>query len=89
MYVRRAGGVRGWKTGGPRKENRRSPYKFQYNNHVHSATRETPFMLDFGQNLRMGFEPDQPESRLETVNEFKTHMQQSRSALAKAKDDMA
>ena len=41
----------------------------------------------------MGFEPDQPESQLETVNEFKTRMQQfleeARSALAKAKDDMA
>ena len=50
-------------------------------------------MLDSGQNPHMGFEPDQPESRLETVNEFKTHMQRSleeaRSALAKAKDDMA
>ena len=41
----------------------------------------------------MGFEPDQAESRLETVNEFKTCMQRSLeevwSALVKAKDDMA
>ena len=50
-------------------------------------------MLDSGRNPRMGFEPDQPESRLETVNEFKTRMQcsleEARSALAKAKDNMA
>ena len=49
-------------------------------------------MLDTGQNPRMGFEPDQPDSWLETVNEFKTRMQRSLeeawSALAKAKDDM-
>ena len=50
-------------------------------------------MLDTGRNPHMGFEPDQAESRLETVNEFKTRMQRSLeeacSALAKAKDDMA
>ena len=49
-------------------------------------------MLDSGWNPRMGFEPDQPESRLETVNEFKTWMQWSLEeawlALAKAKDNM-
>ena len=39
--------------------------EFQYNNHVHLATWETPFMLDTGWNPRMGFEPDQPESRLD------------------------
>ena len=41
----------------------------------------------------MGFEPDQPDSHVETVNEFKDHMEASleeaKSALAKAKDDMA
>ena len=44
--------------------------EFQYNNHVHSATQQTPFMLDTGQHPRMGFEPHQPESQLETINEF-------------------
>ena len=31
--------------------------EFQYNNHVHSATQQTPFMLDTGRHPRMGFEP--------------------------------
>ena len=67
--------------------------EFQYNNHVHSSTRETPFMLDTGRHPRMGFEPYQPPSRLETVNEFKERMQgaldEAKAALAKAKEDMA
>ena len=36
--------------------------EFQYNNHVHSATQQTPFMLDTSRHPRMGFEPHQPES---------------------------
>ena len=36
--------------------------EFQYNNHVHSATQQTPFMLDSGRHPRMGFEPHQAES---------------------------
>ena len=44
--------------------------EFQYNNHVHSATQQTPFMLDTGRHPRMGFKPHQPESQLETVNKF-------------------
>jgi hypothetical protein len=67
--------------------------EFQYNNHVHSATQQTPFMLDSGRHPRMGFEPHQADSRMETVNEFKDRMDstlaEARSALAKAKEDMA
>jgi len=41
----------------------------------------------------MGFEPDQPQSRMETVNEFtdqmKATLEEAKSALAKSKDDMA
>ena len=36
--------------------------EFQYNNHVHSTTQQTPFMLDTGQHLGMGFELHQEES---------------------------
>ena len=41
----------------------------------------------------MGFEPNQPPSKVEAVNEFtdrmKNTLEEARSALAKAKDDMA
>ena len=50
-------------------------------------------MLDMGRHPCMGFEPQEPESRTKTVNEFKNRMEKSleeaKSALAKAKDDMA
>jgi len=66
--------------------------EFQYNNHIHSSTQQTPFFLDSGQHPWMGFEPQQP-SQLELVNEFmdqmKLALEEAKSALAKAKDDMA
>jgi hypothetical protein len=67
--------------------------EFQYNNHIHSSTQQTPFFLDSGQHPRMGFEPQQP-SQLESVNEFtdrmKLALEEAKSALAKgSKDDMA
>ena len=41
----------------------------------------------------MGFEPHQPPSRVEAVNEFtdrmKTMLEEAKAALAKAKDEMA
>jgi len=43
--------------------------EFQYNNHIHSSTQQTPFFLDSGHHPWMGFEPQHP-SRLELVNEF-------------------
>jgi hypothetical protein len=51
--------------------------EFQYNNHVHASTRQSPFMLDTGRHPRMGFEPHQPPSHLESVNEFKERMEES------------
>jgi hypothetical protein len=67
--------------------------EFQYNNHVHSGTQQTPFLLDTGRHPRMGFEPTQSSSHLETVNEFTGRMQsaltEAKSALAKAQDDMS
>ena len=66
--------------------------EFQYNNHIHSGTQQTPFYLDSGRHPRMGFEPAQPASRLETVNEFTDRMHsaltEAKAALAKAQDDM-
>jgi hypothetical protein len=54
--------------------------EFQYNNHVHSATQQTPFMLDSGHHPQIGFKP--PDSRMEMVNEFKDRMD---STLVEAK----
>jgi len=66
--------------------------EFQYNNHVHSATQQPPFLLDTGQIPHMGFEPSQAPSGLETVNEFteqmKSAMEEAKSAIRKAQEDM-
>ena len=67
--------------------------EFQHNNHIHASTQHSPFLLDTGRHPRMGFEPRQQPSRLETVNEFtqrmKTTLEEAKAALTKAKDDMA
>jgi len=67
--------------------------EFQYNNHVHSSTQHPPFLLEAGRLPRMGFEPDQRPSRLESVNEFtdrmKSTLDEAKAALMKSKDDMA
>jgi hypothetical protein len=66
--------------------------EFQYNNHIHSSTQQTPFLLDSGQHPWMGFEPKQL-ARMEAVNEFtdrmKMALEEAKAALNKAKDDMA
>ena len=67
--------------------------EFQYNNHIHSATQNIPFLLDTGRIPHMGFEPDQHQSNLESVNKFKEWMEsalkEAKAALAKSKDNMA
>jgi len=67
--------------------------EFQYNNHVHSATQNVPFLLDTGRIPRMGFEPNQRRSHVESVNEFtdrmKDTLEEAKAALVKSKDDMA
>ena len=66
--------------------------EFQYNNHVHSTTQQTPFMLNTGWHPQMGIEPHQAESQLETVNDFwdwmDSMLSEARSMLAKAKEDI-
>jgi transposase InsO family protein len=67
--------------------------EFHYNNSKHSLTHQTPFMLDTRRNPRMGFEPQQPRSNLESVNEFTEHMalgiEKAKAALTKVKDEYA
>jgi len=66
--------------------------EFQHNNYVHSATQHPPFLLDTGRLPRMGFEPRQNHSDLETVNEFteriRTAIEEAKSTIRKAQDDM-
>jgi len=61
--------------------------EFQHNNHVHSATQQPLFLLDTGRLPRMGFEPRQNSSGLETVNEFtermKTAIKEAKSVICK------
>jgi hypothetical protein len=65
--------------------------EFHYNNSQHSSTQQTPFMLDTGRNPCMGFEPQQPCTNLESVNEFTDHMalgiEEATVALTKVKDE--
>jgi len=58
--------------------------EFSYNNHVHSSMQQTPFLLDTGWHPRMGFEPVN-----EFTNRMKDTLEEAKSALAKARDDMA
>ena len=66
--------------------------EFQYNNHIHSSTRQTPFLLDTGRHPRMGFEP-LPPTQIESVNDFsermKAALEEAAAALNQAKEDMA
>jgi len=66
--------------------------EFQHNNHIHSATQQPPFLLDTGRVPRMGFEPRQNHSDLETVNEFTERMKaaidEAKSTIRKAQDNI-
>jgi hypothetical protein len=44
--------------------------EFTHNNHVYASMQQTPFMIDTGRHLCMGFKPNQPRLKLESVNEF-------------------
>jgi hypothetical protein len=67
--------------------------EFAYNNHVHSSSQQTPFMVDTGRHPRMGFEPNQPRSQVVEVREFTERMakgvEEARAALTKAKHEYA
>jgi hypothetical protein len=65
--------------------------EFQYNNHVHSLTQQTPFMVNTGRHPRMGFEPLEPHSKLASVNDFVDRLskglEEAKSTLSKAKEE--
>jgi len=66
--------------------------EFQHNNHIHSATQQSPFLLDTRRIPCMGFEPQQNHSDLKTVNEFTERMRMAieevKSMICKAQEDM-
>src|SRR6266481_6093042 len=66
--------------------------EFAYNDQIHASTRSSLFVLDTGQNPRLGFKPI-CKSRLETLDNFTSRMEQvtkeAWSALTQATDDMA
>ena len=49
--------------------------EFSYNSRVHASTQTSPFMLDVGQNLHLGFEPIH-ESGLKSLDNFTSRMAQ-------------
>jgi hypothetical protein len=65
--------------------------EFFYNNTKHSLTQQTPFIVNTGRNPRMGFEPQQPRSTLESANEFMEHIalgiEEAKAALTTVKDE--
>jgi len=66
--------------------------EFQHNNHVHSAMQQPLFLLNTGRISRMGFEPRQDPSSLETVNEFTKRMEsttkEAKFAIRKVQENM-
>ena len=65
--------------------------EFQYNNHVHYATQQPPFLLDTRWVPYMGFKPGQQRSCLKSLNKFKECMEDAleEAKAAKSKDDLA
>src|SRR5258705_3128195 len=65
--------------------------EFSYNNRMQAATKNTPFMLNFGQHPRMGMEP-RATTRVDSVEAFVSQLTRARedaaAALAKAVEDM-
>ena len=66
--------------------------EFTYNNHIHSTTQQTPFLLDTGRHLCMGFEPRtraKIEAASEMVDWMDSTLKEAHAAAAKAKSEMA
>ena len=61
--------------------------EFTYNNKIHTATRISPFYVNYGHNPRMGIEPrrvTKSEPAKEFAEQMKTIHDEAQAALSKA-----
>jgi len=65
--------------------------EFAYNNKIHAATKNSPFKVNYGQDLRMGFE-GRRKGKYEAAGKFVEKMrkiqEKAKAALGKAQEEM-
>jgi len=65
--------------------------EFAFNNKVHTATKMSPFQVNYGRELRMGFDirkKGKNEKAEEFVKEMKERHEEARAALVKSQEEM-
>jgi len=65
--------------------------EFAFNNKVHTATRSSPFQVNYGREPRMGFDigkKEKNEKAEEFVREMKERHEEARAALVKSQEEM-
>ena len=65
--------------------------EFAFNNKVHTVTRSSPFQVNYGRELKMGFDirkKGKNEKAKEFVKEMKERHEEARSALVKSQEEM-
>ena len=65
--------------------------EFTFNNKVHTATKMSPFQVNYGKELRMGFDIRKKEKNKkveEFVKEMKERYEEARAALVKSQKEM-
>jgi len=65
--------------------------EFAFNNKVHIATKSSPFQVNYGRELRMGFDirkKEKNEKAKEFAREMKERHEEARAALVKSQEEM-
>ena len=65
--------------------------EFAFNNKVHTVTKMSPFQVNYGRELRMGFDirkKGKNEKAEEFVKEMKKRYEEARAALVKSQEEM-
>jgi len=62
--------------------------EFAFNNKVHTATKTSPFQVNYGRELRMGFDIRKNEKVEEFAREMKERHEEARVALVKSQEEM-